>query len=314
MSTKNGALEIFNVQLILRTVWMTLNRNCITGVFPRKKLPSRCWKLPVNSTMLTGVGWFRSILIWTCGHLSGGSTWVQRTKQCFWPKNMNPLNFWIGGYRLSVRVFRWSFRMPRRQKKHILRSTIYIGGLVSGLSLLFLWSRARSRCSLSAIPNGTSSRPVCCGFWPMCCLHRTTNRKCWIGSRWRIFLLRFKAARTSMSVCLANWASVRPKVFWKKLTLVLRESVDWFLTCWSPVKMPFHRRRSLKHSGRMIQTIQPRMSKGWFTVCARSSALFQMSHWFYPLHPDISSTRSFTLWRIISVLTNLYLLLSGRPL
>ena len=47
-----------------------------------------------------------------------------------------------------------------------------------GLSLPFLWNRARSRCSPSAIPNGTSSRPVCCGFWPMCCLHRTTNRKC----------------------------------------------------------------------------------------------------------------------------------------
>ena len=42
-------------------------------------------------------------------------------------------------------------------------------------------------------------------------------------------------------------------------------------------------------------TIQPRTSKGWFTVYARSSVLFRMNHWFYPPHPDISSTRSFTL-------------------
>lgn len=128
-----------------------------------------------------------------------------------------------------------------------------------------------------------------------------------------IFPLRFKAARTSMSVCLANWASVRPKAFWKKLTLALQASTDWFLTCWFPVKMPFLRRKSPKRSGRMIQTIQPRTSKGWFTVYARSSVLFRMNHWFYPPHPDISSTRSFTLWQIISVLMNLYLPLSERP-
>lgn len=60
-------------------------------------------------------------------------------------------------------------------------------------------------------------------------------------------------------------------------------------------KMLFLRRRSLKHSGRMIQTTQPRTSKVWFTVYARSSVSFRMSHWFYPPHPDISSTRSFTL-------------------
>ena len=33
-------------------------------------------------------------------------------------------------------------------------------------------------CLPSAIRSGISSRPVCCGFLPMCCLHRTTSRKC----------------------------------------------------------------------------------------------------------------------------------------
>lgn len=63
-------------------------------------------------------------------------------------------------------------------KKPILRSMTCTGGLASSLSLPFLWNRARSHCSPSAILSGISSRPVCCGFWPMCCLHRTTNRKC----------------------------------------------------------------------------------------------------------------------------------------
>ena len=73
--------------------------------------------------------------------------------------------------------FPWSFRTPRRQKKPILRSMTCTSGLASGLLLPFLWSRARSLCLPSAIRSGISSRPVCCGFLPMCCLHRTTNRK-----------------------------------------------------------------------------------------------------------------------------------------
>ena len=165
---------------------------------------------------------------------------------------MNPLNFLIGGYKLSAREFQWSSRTPKRQKKPILRSITCTSGLASGLLLPFPWSRAQSLCLPSGILSGIFSRPVCCGFWPMCCLHRTTNRKCWTGSKWHISRLPSKAARISMSVCLVNWASAHPKVFWKKLTLVLRESADWFLTCWSPVKMPFLRRKSLKHSGRMI--------------------------------------------------------------
>ena len=48
----------------------------------------------------------------------------------------------------------------------------------SGLLLPFPWSRAQSLCLPSGILSGIFSRPVCCGFWPMCCLRRTTNRRC----------------------------------------------------------------------------------------------------------------------------------------
>ena len=91
---------------------------------------------------------------------------------------MNPLNFLIGGYKLSAREFQWSSRTPKRQKKPILRSITCTSGLASGLLLPFPWSRAQSLCLPSGILSGIFSRPVCCGFWPMCCLHRTTNRKC----------------------------------------------------------------------------------------------------------------------------------------
>ena len=60
----------------------------------------------------------------------------------------------------------------------------------------------------------------------------------------------------------------------------------------SPAKMLFLHRRSPKHSGRMIQTSLSKTSRGWFTVYARSSVSFRMSHWFYPPHPDTSSTRN----------------------
>lgn len=91
---------------------------------------------------------------------------------------MNPLNFLIGGYKLSAREFQWSSRTPKRQKKPILRSITCTSGLASGLLLPFPWSRAQSLCLPSGILSGISSRPVCCGFLPMCCLHRTTSRKC----------------------------------------------------------------------------------------------------------------------------------------
>ena len=84
----------------------------------------------------------------------------------------------IGGYKLSAREFQWSSRTPKRQKKPILRSITCTSGLASGLLLPFPWSRAQSLCLPSGILSGIFSRPVCCGFWPMCCLHRTTNRKC----------------------------------------------------------------------------------------------------------------------------------------
>ena len=51
-------------------------------------------------------------------------------------------------------------------------------GLASGLLLPFPWSRAQSLCLPSGILSGIFSRPVCCGFWPMCCLRRTANRRC----------------------------------------------------------------------------------------------------------------------------------------
>lgn len=69
-------------------------------------------------------------------------------------------------------------RTPKQQKKPILRSITCTSGLASGLLLPFPWSRAQSLCLPSGILSGIFSRPVCCGFWPMCCLHRTTNRKC----------------------------------------------------------------------------------------------------------------------------------------
>ena len=67
---------------------------------------------------------------------------------------------------------------PKRQKKPILRSITCTSGLASGLLLPFPWSRAQSLCLPSGILSGIFSRPVCCGFWPMCCLRRTTNRRC----------------------------------------------------------------------------------------------------------------------------------------
>lgn len=91
---------------------------------------------------------------------------------------LNPLNFWIGGYKLSAREFQWSSRTPKQQKKPILRSITCTSGLASGLLLPFPWSRAQSLCLPSGILSGIFSRPVCCGFWPMCCLRRTTNRRC----------------------------------------------------------------------------------------------------------------------------------------
>lgn len=63
-------------------------------------------------------------------------------------------------------------------KKPILRSITCTSGLASGLLLPFPWSRAQSLCLPSGILSGIFSRPVCCGFWPMCCLRRTTNRRC----------------------------------------------------------------------------------------------------------------------------------------
>jgi len=62
--------------------------------------------------------------------------------------------------------------------KPILRSITCTSGLASGLLLPFPWSRAQSLCLPSGILSGIFSRPVCCGFWPMCCLRRTTNRRC----------------------------------------------------------------------------------------------------------------------------------------
>ena len=88
------------------------------------------------------------------------------------------LDFLIGGYKLSAREFQWSSRTPKQQKKPILRSITCTSGLASGLLLPFPWSLAQSLCLPSGILSGIFSRPVCCGFWPMCCLRRTTNRRC----------------------------------------------------------------------------------------------------------------------------------------
>ena len=74
--------------------------------------------------------------------------------------------------------FWWFNTGATDKKKPILRSITCTSGLASGLLLPFPWSRAQSLCLPSGILSGISSRPVCCGFLPMCCLHRTTSRKC----------------------------------------------------------------------------------------------------------------------------------------